>query len=436
MAITTGMKSLLWGLAGAVALAGLGSDASAGVKDEALRARAAAGATHGMTLAKAKKRRRPAAPGAKSGKAAPVADDDAGDADDASASSGSSDEAKEEEVFGSKKRKKAVAADEGDAGDEGAPPKAARSRPKMDAADETVEAKASQPEEGEGGTPVGSALEFGLGGKALFRNFVWSGGTAVGLGPYALTPGPETAAWLEFYPAAFGTTGFAANVGLLARLNYGFGVATTLANGDVVATTFRDYLAGLKIRIPLGTFIPNLSLAYGQQLFQIDQQQTGNDLPKLAYSFVRPALGARVMFTPTVSLDLAFGYLAVLDPGSGADHIRSSRFFPNTTSYGIDASASLGIRLAGAIGARAGLDWRQYGLALNPDASTRNVRGAVDRYITVWLGVEVVLDGLGAAGGDDDDAKPSKRKRRRAEPKEDDESEGDGDKSEKSDDEG
>jgi hypothetical protein len=423
------MNSLLWGLAAAVALAGLGSDASAGVTDEALRPRVAAGATHGMTLAKAKKRRRPAAPGAKGGKAAAPADDDAGDADDASASSGASDDAKEEEVFGSKKKRKAVAADEGDAADDAAPAKAARARPKTEAADETVEAKASPPDEGEGGAPVGPALEVGLGGKALFRNFVWSGGSAAGLGPYALTPGPETAAWLEFYPAAFGTSGFAANVGLLARFNYGFGTATTLANNDVVATTFRDYLAGLKLRIPFGTVIPNLSLAYGQQLFQIDQQQNNNDLPKLAYQFVRPALGARVMFAPTVALDLAVGYLAVLDPGSGADHIRSTRFFPNTTSYGIDASASVGIRLAGAIGARGGLDWRQYGLAFNPDPGTRQVRGAIDRYITVWLGVEVVLDGLGAAG-DDDEPKPSKRKRRRAEPKEDDESEGEGEKSE------
>ncbi len=73
---------------------------------------------------------------------------------------------------------------------------------------------------------------------------------AAGLGPYSLTPGPETGAWLEFYPAAFGTSGFAANVGLFGRFDYGFGVATTLANGMDVATKFRDFMAGLKVRIP------------------------------------------------------------------------------------------------------------------------------------------------------------------------------------------
>src|SRR6185503_7244283 len=55
---------------------------------------------------------------------------------------------------------------------------------------------------------------------------------AAGLGPYKLTPGPETALWFEFYPAAFGTSGFAANVGLFGRFDYGFGAATTVASSS------------------------------------------------------------------------------------------------------------------------------------------------------------------------------------------------------------
>ena len=54
------MKGLLLGVGVAVALAALEGDASAGLADEAPLSRSAsAGATHGMTLAKAKKRRRP-----------------------------------------------------------------------------------------------------------------------------------------------------------------------------------------------------------------------------------------------------------------------------------------------------------------------------------------------------------------------------------------
>ncbi len=335
-------------------------------------------------------------------------------------SSDAGDEAQEDAVLGTPKKKKApapVAAsndDDSSAGGGGDDTKTASKSV------EAVSAKASTEETSPGSTLP--ALEFGVGAKAMFRQLSWtSDARAAGLGPYNLTPGPETGAWLEFYPAAFGSQGFAANVGLFGRFDYGFGVATTLANGTDVATSFRDYLGGIKVRIPTGTFIPNVSVAYGQQVFEIAQTQNTTDLPKVAYQFIRPALGARVILSPTLAMDAAVAYLMVLDPGSGADHIRSSRFFPKATSYGIDAAVSVAVKLTGSIGARAGVDFRQYGIALHPDSNTRAVAGAVDCYIVAWAGLEVVLDGQGgAAGGDDEPVKPSKRRRRHAEPKPDD----------------
>lgn len=383
-----------------------------------------AGARHPVLLAKAKKRKRPAGSSSKpdtSDDAPSGGDDDAGKS--SAASSDSNDDAKEDAVLGTSgsKKKKAPVADEGESSsgagsDEGASSKTASKDV------ETVSAKASDEQPASTG-PV-SALEFGVGGKAMFRSLAWtSDGASAGLGPYSLTPGPETGLWLEFYPAAFGTSGFAANVGLFGRFDYGFGVATTLANGMDAATKFRDFMAGLKVRIPVGTFTPNLSVAYGQQVFEIAQQNTMADLPQLAYQFIRPAAGTRMMFTPTVGLDVVVGYLLVTDPGSGGDHIRSTRFFPNAKSYGIDASASVAFKLTGTVGGRVGADWRQYGIALNPDSSTRRVAGAVDRYVVAWAGLEVVLDGQSAAtGGDDEPVKPSKRRRRHAEPKPDDDS--------------
>ena len=79
-------------------------------------------------------------------------------------------------------------------------------------------------------------------------------------------------------------------------------------------------------------------------------------------------------------------------------------------------TASLAFRLTGSIGARAGADLRAYTISNNPTERPATSAGAVDRYITIWAGIEVVLDGQGAAAGGDDDepAKPSKRKRRRA----------------------
>ena len=348
-------------------------------------------------------------------------DDDTGKGASASASSDAGDEAQEDAVLGTPKKKKApapVAAsndDDSSAGGGGDDTKTASKSV------EAVSAKASTEETSPGLTLP--ALEFGVGAKAMFRQLSWtSDARAAGLGPYNLTPGPETGAWLEFYPAAFGSQGFAANVGLFGRFDYGFGVATTLANGTDVATSFRDYLGGIKVRIPTGTFIPNVSVAYGQQVFEIAQTQNTTDLPKLAYQFIRPGAGRAPIPSPTLAMDAAVAYLMVLDPGSGADHIRSSRFFPKATSYGIDAAVSVAVKLTGSIGARAGVDFRQYGIALHPDSNTRAVAGAVDCYIVAWAGLEVVLDGQGgAAGGDDDEpVKPSKRRRRHAEPKPDD----------------
>jgi len=426
MAITQAMKALVFGGAVTVALALMGSDASAGIVD-ALRA-PAAGVQRGMTLAKAKKKkgRRPA--GSPS-KGAPGADDAAGDDDSGSSSSGSdaSDDSKEDEVLVSKKAPKKAPApvDDGSSG-EGGEEKAKGSSKEV----ETVAAKAS--DESSDASPS-SALEFGVGFKALFRQLSWTADArAAGLGPYTLTPGPETGVWLEFYPAAFGSSGFASNVGLIGRFDYGFGVATTLANNMNVATTFRDFLAGIKVRIPLGMMTPNVSVAYGQQIFWIASANSSLDLPKVAYSFIRPAIGTRVTFAPGVALDAGAAFLAVLDPGSGAGYVRGSTFFPKATALGFDVSASLAVRITGSIGARGGVEFRQFALNTH-DQTAPTVAGAVDRYITMFAGVEVVLDGMGGAA-DDDEPKPSKRKRRHA-PKDDDSSDDSKSEDSKSDDE-
>jgi hypothetical protein len=411
MAITQAMRASIFGRAAAVALALAGSDASADLAGP--RGVPSMDVHHGMTLAKARKRgRRPAS----SGKPAAEPADDASGGDDgasSSSSSSASDDAQEDEVLGSKKKKKApAAADDGSSSGGGGGEETAKGSSKEV---ETVASKASEESDDESPAP---ALEFGLGAKALFRQLAWtSDARAAGLGPYSLTPGPETSAWFEFYPAAFGTSGFAGNVGLFGRLDYGFGVATTLANNNNVATKFRDFMAGLKVRIPLGMMIPNISVAYGQQTFEIAPAMNALDLPKVAYSFIRPALGTRVIFAPGVALDVAAAYLMVIDPGSGTGYVKGSTFFPNAKALGFDLSASLAYRITGAIGARGGVEMRQYSLTMN-DSTAPTVGGAVDRYITMFAGIEVVLDGQGAAG-DDDEPKPSKRKRRRAEPKED-----------------
>jgi hypothetical protein len=240
-----------------------------------------------------------------------------------------------------------------------------------------------------------NALELGVGGMALFRSLSWTADAdAAGLGPYSLTPGPEAGVWLEFFPAAFATDGFAANIGLYARYDHGFGASTKTQAGGDVATTYEGFVGGLKLRFPLGTFTPFASLGYGNQSFRIAAENSPADLPGVAYSFVRIGAGTRVQFTPDVSMDVGLAYLPVTDPGSAPGLVASPTFFPRAKAYGVDFGASVHIHLTSAIGLRGGLDWRQYGLAFYPrtgDPATRLVKGASDRYIVTWVGLEVSL---------------------------------------------
>jgi hypothetical protein len=260
--------------------------------------------------------------------------------------------------------------------------------------------RASEPEEPAEATPP-TALELGVGGKALFRQLVWTAdGDAAGLGPYSLSPGPQAGVWLEFYPGAFATDGIAANVGLFARYDYGFGVTSRTQAGGDVSTKYQGFVAGLKLRVPLGTFAPFGTLAYGNQSFRLTAEGTPADLPAVAYNFVHMGLGARIKFTPSISLDVAGAFLIVTDPGSEPGQVASPAFFPRAKAYGIEAGTSLYIHITSALGVRVGVDWRQYGLAFYPrsgDAASRMVTGAVDRYVVAWSGLEVAL---GRGGGE------------------------------------
>jgi hypothetical protein len=273
-----------------------------------------------------------------------------------------------------------------------------------------------------------TALELGFGAKALFRQLSWTADAdAAGLGPYSLTPGPQTGAWLEFYPAAFGSSGFGANIGLYGSLNYGFGVSTNTTAGRDIPTAFRDFMGGLKVRIPFGSVIPNVSVGYGQQAFQISATGNNSDLPHLNYQFVRLGAGTRIQVTPMVSIDLGAAYLLVLNAGSGTGEIKSSAFFPSTKALGVDLGASVAFRLTNMIGLRAGTDARLYSMSFNPQTDARAVTGAVDRYLVTYAGLEVILDGPGASRASDDssdeDEAPKPPKRKQAPKPDDDDSE-------------
>jgi hypothetical protein len=265
-------------------------------------------------------------------------------------------------------------------------------------------AKSAEPEESgpEGALP---ALTLGIGASGMNRSLSWHQDNSNVLAPYSLPAGPQAAVWLEAYPAAFSSSGFASRIGVFGEFNQGFGVNSTANGGTTKLTTaFQDFLLGAKLRWPVNIFAPYLSAAYGAQSFKLTTQAgTPPMIPSVAYKFLRIGIGSRADISPQLSADLGFAFMPLTDAGKNAGEIKSSGYFPGTTGYAVDIGASIAYRFTKIIGARLGVDFRQYGLSANPAMGAPLIAGgATDRYIFFGGGVELVLDGVSGAVADDE----------------------------------
>jgi hypothetical protein len=131
-------------------------------------------------------------------------------------------------------------------------------------------------------------------------------------------------------------------------------------------------------------------------------------IPSVAYKFIRLGVGSRADFSPQVSADLGLAFLLLTDAGKNAGEIKSDMYFPGTTGNAIDIGASVAYRFTKIIGARVGVDIRQYGLSANPrNGATLVAGGATDRYIFFGGGVELVLDGVSGAVAEDEKEEPA-----------------------------
>jgi hypothetical protein len=336
------------------------------------------------------------------------ADDEAGGTG-AEGASGGEDEPRGGSKAGAKasSKKSTAAGDDEKAGDDDDTSRrhrAAKARP----AEPKEPKEASEEGAGESaGLPPPVALELGVGVRALFRNLAWNQDPQRRMVPYSLSPGPEAGFWLDLYPASFITGGVASQIGLFGGFNNGFGVVSTTDSGSKLTTNFRDYLAGLKMRFPLGAFIPYVAVAYGGQSFILQGQPAGGNatVPGVDYKFIRAGAGAGVTFTRKLSMDLNADYLLVNSVGSQPGQIGSSDFFSRAKAFAVDAGVSLAYRATSLLAVRAGADFRQYGLDFHVrPTDPLIVGGATDRYITVWTGLEIVLDGLGRVESDEQEA--------------------------------
>jgi hypothetical protein len=120
-----------------------------------------------------------------------------------------------------------------------------------------------------------------------------------------------------------------------------------------------------------------------------------------------------------MDIDIALSYLLVTDTG-----IKTR--YPNSVANGVDVTASFGYRVTDLIGLRAGVDFRQYGIAFGAPANPADaVTGGTDRYIAAWAGAEVLFGGGGGAGAssssDGEEEEEKAEKAEKVKPDDDDE---------------
>ena len=65
----------------------------------------------------------------------------------------------------------------------------------------------------------------------------------------------------------------------------------------MLTTKYQDFLAGVKVRIPVGMIIPYVAAAYGMQKFHLEPADR-RTRPNFNYGFIRAGAGARIQFTP------------------------------------------------------------------------------------------------------------------------------------------
>jgi hypothetical protein len=317
-------------------------------------------------------------------------------------------------------------------------------------AEGVVEKKAPEDEGATGAGP--RALDIGAGFRGFTRSLSYNQ-DLYGLRAYKLALGPAVALNVVAFPAAFATSGFAANIGVELNIEQAFGVASNVpgtvdANGAAAPpfpmgatfpTVIHDFEGGLRYRFVLsGGHEISLSAGGGEHAFSFRSSggapRAQLDIPDTIYRYVRIGGDARIMLPSGVTLGLGGAYRHVLNQGG---QIAEPGFFPYLTVMGMDVNAKLGYQVTPSLEARIGLDLRRYGFAMNsdptdvtnPNPALRNrvAGGAVDQYLSFTLGAAYVFGGT-AAGADSEaaaeeappaDTKKKKKKKKKSDDDED-----------------
>jgi hypothetical protein len=242
------------------------------------------------------------------------------------------------------------------------------------------------------GVPDRSLFEVELAGGAIGRRFAYSNGQSMNLRTYQVFPASILSLRAQLFPLADGANTVLRNLGIIAGFSRSFFLQSTLPDSKTgstlsIDTTATSYYGGLRARLPLGgetSATVGLSASYVAQGFAFSV--TGNDLPDVNYTAVRPAVDARVPFGK-ISLLAEAGFRAVLEAGQVAARFRSP------TTSGIDAQLGAAYLLAPGWEVRLIGDYEHYFYSFKPQPMTDFyvAGGAVDQFFGVRLAIASVF---------------------------------------------
>ena len=257
--------------------------------------------------------------------------------------------------------------------------------------DVKVEEEAAPPKESGPPAPVGRFLDLSIGGQAFSRSLTYHQQVTTTLREYQPRLLGDAVLSLKYYPGAQFSDGFVTNIGLEVNVEQSFGLKSTTPppNAATYTTQVHDYNGGVRVRLPLESLTPFISVGYGDHAFKMSGANRASlVLPDVEYKYVRAVVGAQVPLAGGVSVAATAGYRYVLSPGD------IKTYFPHLVVGGMEANLYVGYALTSLIEARVGFDYRRYFYTMHSkNGENFIVGGAIDQTYAGSLSLAITLGG-------------------------------------------
>ncbi len=253
-----------------------------------------------------------------------------------------------------------------------------------------LEEESAAPRESGPHAPAGRYLDLSVGGQAFSRSLTYHQQITTTLREYQPRLLGDAVLSLLYFPGAQFSEGFVTNIGLELNVEDAFAIQSRTPDGTNYATTIHDFNGGVRVRVPLDSLTPFLTVGYGDHAYKLSgANRPALILPDTEYKYVRAVVGAHVPLAGGVSVAVDAGYRYVLSAGD----IKTT-YFPHLAVSGIEAGLYVGYALTSLIEARVGFDYRRYFYTMHSRTGDMFiVGGAIDQTYGGSLSLAVTLGG-------------------------------------------